>query len=87
MWPWYVYVILSVVILFCTIGFPIIDHILATKEYKEKTMKDNEVLNMMLDGWCDDCDGDPAQCALAGRCMYENDDETEDEDGSKEKSV
>ena len=26
---------------------------------------------MLIDGWCDDCDMDPAECILKGQCMGE----------------
>lgn len=77
---WYIPVAILVVLI--AVGIPTWDHIMAWKEYKEKKMK-KSVLDMMLDGWCDDCDGDPAKCYECGKCI--NDDEKEDND--EEKSV
>lgn len=37
-----------------------------------------DIEDKILVGMCCDCDMDPAQCYLAGYCMYE-DEETEDE--------
>jgi hypothetical protein len=33
-------------------------------------------LDMLLDGWCEDCDGDPAECINLGRCKGEKDENT-----------
>ena len=83
MWPWYCYVIAAIFILSITIGIPFYDYCISLKEYKEKEkMKKKSVLDMMLDGWCDGCDGDPAACYECGKCMSED---KEDED--EEKSV
>lgn len=34
---------------------------------------------MLLEGWCDDCDGDPAKCITQGYCDGEKRQETSDE--------
>ena len=26
---------------------------------------------MLVNGWCDNCDGDPAECMIEGRCITE----------------
>ena len=85
MWPWYCYIIAAIFVISVTIGIPVLDFVLATKEYKEKEMEKKSVLDMMLDGWCDDCECDPAQCHISGKCL--GDKSKENEDGSKEKSV
>ena len=36
-----------------------------------------DIEEKMLDGRCDSCDLDPAQCHLAGYCAYEQEDEDE----------
>ena len=35
---------------------------------------------LFANGWCDDCDGDPAQCIANGFCIIEEDNEGGDDD-------
>lgn len=78
---WSFYVVASIMIFSCTFGIVIIDHLIAIKKEKNKMSK-KTVLDMLLDGWCDGCDCDPAQCQAAGRCLAE-----EDNTNDEEKSV
>lgn len=42
-------------------------------------------LVMMLDGWCDDCDQDPAECYNKGYCIGEKMlEEKEDKNGNEQ---
>ena len=53
-----------------------------TKKIEVKTIKDDRRTKMtpeemLLDGWCDECDQDPAECINNGRCkgeVYKDDD-------------
>lgn len=41
-------------------------------------------MTMMIEGWCDDCDQDPAECFNLGYCIGEKlINEKEDNDDSK----
>ena len=80
---WYIPVAILVVLI--AIGVPTWDHIIAYKERKEKEMEKKSVLDMMLDGWCDDCECDPAQCDINGKCLGVKSEE--DKNGSEEKAV
>lgn len=76
---WYIPVAILVVLI--AVGVPTVDHIMAVKEYKEKEkMKNKSVLDMMLDGWCDSCDGDPAACYECGKCMSEDKEDKDEEE-------
>lgn len=79
MFPWYVYVLFGVIILCACCAVPIIDYIVDMKKYKETIMENNNeeeksVLDMLLDGWCDGCDGDPATCYHEGHCLGNKED-------------
>ena len=75
---WYIPVAILVVII--VVGIPTLDYILTIKEYKEKNkMSKKTVLDMLVDGWCEGCDCDPAQCQAAGRCLAEEDDTNDEE--------
>lgn len=77
----YWYIPVAILVILVSVGVPIWDHIIAYKERKEKEkMKKKSVLDMMLDGWCDGCDGDPAACYECGKCISES---KEDEDEEK----
>lgn len=38
---------------------------------------------MFANGWCDNCDGDPAQCIINGFCILEEKDEGGDDSEQK----
>lgn len=46
--------------------------------------KITSAMDMLLSGWCESCDADPALCLSLGHCVYE---ETEEENDAEEKPV
>ena len=44
-------------------------------------MSKHSAMWMFANGWCDDCDGDPAQCIANGFCIIEEDNEEDNEGG------
>lgn len=43
-------------------------------------MSKHSAMWMFANGWCDDCDGDPAQCIANGSCIIDEDNEGGDDD-------
>lgn len=38
---------------------------------------------MLVNGWCDNCDGDPAECMIEGRCITEENEEDGGDDNEQ----
>lgn len=47
------------------------------------TMDKYTAMWMFANGWCDNCDGDPAQCIINGFCILEEKDEGGDDSEQK----
>jgi hypothetical protein len=59
---------LAIIIIVCLLGIPIIDYL---KDVKlEKSRKD--LLDKMIDGYCNDCDKNFSECQKCGKCLKEN---------------